>query len=155
MHNCICLFIIWIGVSLSSFISSSILPIQECIIDKKGTFKYIQIHLKSIKNPLDNTILIRGSSSHDNHAQIYYAFLNEIENIYSKSIYQKFSFRPIGGGYIKITSNTIHIYGSSGTYGRCNHVLTSQKIKTYFLNKHYIYDFTNLDNDYNNIYYEE
>ena len=134
----------------------SLLNIQECIIDKEGTFKYIQIHIKNIKDPLDNIIIIRGSSKHSTHAYIYYAFINEIEKTYSHSLYNTYSFRPIGGGYIQITSNTIYIYGASGTYGQCNHVLTSEKIRNYFNSKSYMFNFTNLDSyNNNNNYYEE
>lgn len=156
MHN-ISLFLFIIVLSICTNAKISLLNIQECKIDKEGTFKYIQIYIKNIKNPLDNLIIIRGSVKHSTHADIYYSFINEIENKYSHSLYNTYSFRPIGGGYIKITSNTIYIYGTSGTYGQCNHVLTSEKIRNYFNGKYYIFNFTNLDSYYNNnnYYYEE
>ena len=100
--------------------------VADCYIDNNGIFKYIQIKLYSGK---ETKIIVRGYKGLEYHSNNYDQFLNlEFESL------DDIKSQPIGGGRININSEkkTIFVYGYSQGYGRCDHSLTCELIKTQY-----------------------
>lgn len=89
-----------------------------CIIDDDGRFKYIQIKETSKEDKDYERILIRGSKDSTYHKDMFYKFMNGIDE---KS---KFDYAAIGGGKIERQGNKIFIFGFSQAYGQCDHEVT-------------------------------
>lgn len=99
--------------------------LKTCAIDQ-GTFKYIQILAKAISG--EEQLLVRGWRDCGYHADILEKFEraeNEDESVKA---------RCLGGG--RITHNpecrTIHIYGYSQGFGRCDHAETQKIVEQEF-----------------------
>ncbi|TNV75190.1 hypothetical protein FGO68_gene12392 [Halteria grandinella] len=94
-------------------------------IDTSGTFKYIQIHVGSKKDPSsEKQILIRGFKAFKYHKGIYQNWVQkELEAFHQQD---NFEHTCPGGGRIKVTpeTKTIFIYGYSKTFGRVSHQVT-------------------------------
>lgn len=101
----------------------------QCLIDKNGLFKYIQILETSSSDPNYKRILLRGTTTCSFHREIFKEFKASID---SKS---KYHYKPIGGGRINCeTTNKIFVYGYSTVYGQCDHDLTCKILKEHFGN---------------------
>ena len=110
-----------------SYVLSSI-PIKDCVVDTNGDYKYIQILITNRTNSLDSKIIVRGGSEWRYHPAIYRDFLSKLrKNDYE--MYNNYNFQPIGGGFIRVSPYHVELYGSSGTYGKCNHVLSASILK--------------------------
>lgn len=111
--------------------SDIIVPLRECVVDPEGEYKYIQIMMISLQDKYFNKIIVRGSKIYNTHADIYMDFMNNIEKN-DNTLFRSFIWKPIGGGYINASRYQILVGGSSGSYGKCNHVLTSDIIRPCF-----------------------
>ena len=110
---------------------NSLIPLRDCEVDISGDYKYIQIMVSSNKNKYVNKIIVRGGNEWHHHPQIFREFLAQIKDD-DPQLLKDYNFQPIGGGFIRITSNHVELYGKSVTYGKCNHVLSSQLLKDCF-----------------------
>ena len=57
--------------------------------------------------------------------------MNKVEAT-DQRLYKSYTFKPIGGGHIQVTPPHVELFGSSGTYGKCNHVMSAEIIKSCF-----------------------
>ena len=110
---------------------STKIPLKDCRVDSEGEYKYIQIQVSNPHNPLENKIIVRGSKEFPNHSDIYRDFMNKVEAT-DQRLYKSYTFKPIGGGHIQVTPPHVELFGSSGTYGKCNHVMSAEIIKSCF-----------------------
>ena len=105
-------------------VKSKINNITDCVLSENGVFKYIQIKLS---NKEENKIVVRGWDDLEYHKENYDRF-KEKEDLFG------FTTKAIGGGRVDINKEKkiINVYGYSQSYGRCDHSLTCEIIKTQF-----------------------
>ncbi len=96
--------------------------ISNCIIDKNGVFKYVQIKLSCMG---DSKIIVRGFNGLEYHKDNYLKFIQD-----EGSNLTGIDSEVIGGGRINInsTKKTVFVYGYSMGYGICDHSITSKII---------------------------
>ena len=104
-------------------ITEKLNAVPDVEIDE-GTYKYIQIRVKSIKEPNIKKIVIRGIAGCEFHADVFDMTHKQIEAL-------GFSAEAIGGGRIKHDpqNKTIFIYGYSIGFGRADHTITVEKVQ--------------------------
>ncbi len=95
--------------------------IPDCIIDKDGVFKYVQILVKSLSTH-ETKYVVRGYAKYDYHAKNFADFkstllintfnLGELNKL---GVFKDVSIKCIGGGRIQIDKlkKTIFVYGYS------------------------------------------
>ena len=91
-------------------------------IDNTGTFKYIQIHIGSKKDPsAEKKVLIRGTKAFKYHKDILKQWVTK--ELQGNGQQDNFEYACPGGGRIKHTpeTKTLFIYGYSKTFGRVDH----------------------------------
>jgi len=100
-------------------VSAKLDAIPDVDIDEAGTYKYIQICVKSTQDPSVQKIVIRGKLGCEYHADVYDECHKQIETL-------GFTTEAIGGGRIRHTpaDKTIFIYGYSIGFGRADHTIT-------------------------------
>ena len=93
-------------------------------IDASGTYKYIQIHIASKKDPSQKFVLIRGYKAFKYHKDILKNWVTKELNGFGQQ--GNFEHTCPGGGRIKATpeTKTLFIYGYSKTFGRVDHSIT-------------------------------
>ena len=103
--------------------SSKLEDIPEVDIDKSGTFKYVQIKVKSESSNEEN-IVIRGMEKAAFHADVSDKCCPQIEKL-------GFKTDTIGGGRIKHDpeNKLIVVYGYSIGFGKADHRITVSKLK--------------------------
>ncbi|XP_060791506.1 14 kDa phosphohistidine phosphatase [Neoarius graeffei] len=99
--------------------------IPEADIDPNGVFKYvlIRVHSKTDESFVD---IVRGYTWAEYHADIYDKVSGELERAGDVDC------ECIGGGRIRHDSadKKIHVYGYSMGFGRADHALSTEKLKT-------------------------
>ncbi|KAG7320847.1 hypothetical protein KOW79_015262 [Hemibagrus wyckioides] len=99
--------------------------IPEADIDPNGVFKYvlIRVHSKTDESYVD---IVRGYAWAEYHADIYDKVSGELERAGNVDC------ECIGGGRIRHDSadKKIHVYGYSMGFGRANHAVSTEKLKT-------------------------
>ena len=93
-------------------------------IDASGTYKYIQIHVASKKDPSEKFVLIRGFKAFKYHKDILKNWVTKELNGLGQTA--NFEYTCPGGGRIKATpeTKTLFVYGYSKTFGRVDHTIT-------------------------------
>ena len=94
-------------------------------IDNSGTFKYIQIHIGSKKDPsAEKQVLIRGFKAFKYHKDILKQWVTK--ELQGNGQQDNFEYACPGGGRIKHTpeTKTLFVYGYSKTFGRVDHSIT-------------------------------
>ena len=93
-------------------------------IDASGTYKYIQIHVSSKKDPSEKFVLIRGYKAFKYHKDILKNWVTKELNGFGQQA--NFEHTCPGGGRIKATpeTKTLFVYGYSKTFGRVDHSIT-------------------------------
>ncbi|XP_068191072.1 14 kDa phosphohistidine phosphatase [Antennarius striatus] len=103
--------------------------ISQADIDPSGVFKYVLIRVHS-KDPEDDSEvdIVRGYSTAEFHADIYEKVSEELER---GGI---LDCECVGGGRIKHDPQVkkIHVYGYSMGYGRANHAVATEKLKSQY-----------------------
>jgi hypothetical protein len=107
------------------------IPLADCSVDTSGTFKFIQIEVRNKSNPNESKIIVRGSREHYYHNDIYRNFMDRLR-ANSKDLYNNYSFKVLGGGYITVNPYKVDIFGSSSRYGSCNNKLTKTLLRSCF-----------------------
>lgn len=97
-------------------------------IDNNGTFKYVLLKVDKIGDTKKKnaTYLVRGHSWADYHADL----VEECE----RQIHDNMEVECVGGGRIQHDRDrkNITVYGYSIGYGRANHAVTCEILKTYY-----------------------
>ena len=105
--------------------------LSDVIIDTNGDFKYILIEMTNKTNLNDYKYLVRGSNEFNYHKRLYFNFMQN--SVYKfPEMYNNFNFKVLGGGRIAFRNNDIVVYGASGVYGKANHKLTCNLLKSRF-----------------------
>ncbi|XP_058614818.1 14 kDa phosphohistidine phosphatase [Onychostoma macrolepis] len=101
--------------------------ISEVDLDPNGVFKYvlIRVHSKDDESYVD---IVRGYAWAEYHADIYDRVAGELERGGGVDC------ECLGGGRIKHDSaaKKIHVYGYSMGFGKANHSVSTEKIKTHY-----------------------
>lgn len=102
--------------------------IQNCILDKDGEFKYVQIKLSAMG---ESKIIIRGFDGLEFHKDNYDKFLKD-----EGSKLTGIDTEVLGGGRVNISSKnqTAYVYGYSIGYGICDHSITCKIISELYPN---------------------
>ncbi|KAL4623297.1 14 kDa phosphohistidine phosphatase isoform X1 [Arapaima gigas] len=96
-------------------------------IDADGVFKYVLIRVSSTEEGDDSSVdIVRGYAWAEYHADIYDRVAAELEKG------GNLDCECLGGGRIKHDSKAkkIHVYGYSVGFGRANHSVSTEKLKT-------------------------
>ncbi|XP_056100267.1 14 kDa phosphohistidine phosphatase [Rhinichthys klamathensis goyatoka] len=101
--------------------------IPEADLDPNGVFKYvlIRVHSKDDDSYVD---IVRGYAWAEYHADIYDRVAGELEKSGGLDC------ECLGGGRIKHEKDAkkIHVYGYSMGFGKANHSVSTEKIKTHY-----------------------
>nr|XP_025962051.1 14 kDa phosphohistidine phosphatase [Dromaius novaehollandiae] len=99
--------------------------VADVDIDGGGVFKYVLVRVRAGGGAAAGKDVVRGYGWAEYHADIYDKTASELEK-------QGFDCECVGGGRISHQSREkkIHVYGYSVGFGRANHSVTTEKLKS-------------------------
>ncbi|KAI7799658.1 14 kDa phosphohistidine phosphatase [Triplophysa rosa] len=100
--------------------------VPDVEIDPEGKFKYILVNIK-VKGGTDNKVIVRGTKSAEYHNHIFEKVNPAMETL-------GLECSCLGGGKIEHISNDkkLHVFGESTGYGKADHAVTVEKIKSVY-----------------------
>ncbi|XP_056641769.1 14 kDa phosphohistidine phosphatase-like [Diorhabda carinulata] len=129
--------------------ASGVIPeIKNVDIDPSGVFKYILIKVSSPNSSgkMEDKLIVRGYAECPYHADINDKVTSDLQKLKSSKVIQDWRTKVLGGGRIQHDpqDNKILVYGYSQGYGKADHQLTVDILKTAYPN----YDITFSDEGY-------
>lgn len=115
--------------------ATSVIPhVQDVDIDPSGIFKYILLKLTSpnMEGKLEDKLIVRGYAECPYHADINDKLTSELQNLKSTQAIRDWRCKVLGGGRINHDpeTKTMKVYGYSQGYGKADHQLTVDVLKT-------------------------
>ncbi|KAJ8279150.1 hypothetical protein COCON_G00062160 [Conger conger] len=100
--------------------------VSDVEIDPDGVFKYILVRVK-VKDRTEYKDIVRGTKNAQYHNHIFEKVSPEMENL-------GLDCTCLGGGKIEHNSKekTIRVFGESTGYGKAEHSVTAEKLKSTF-----------------------
>ncbi|XP_050497908.1 14 kDa phosphohistidine phosphatase-like [Diabrotica virgifera virgifera] len=115
--------------------ASAVIPqVKDVDIDASGVFKYILIKLSSAASDgkLVDKLIVRGYAECPFHADINDQVTSDLQKLKSSKVIQDWRTKVLGGGRIQHDpeDKKILVYGYSQGYGKADHQLTVDILKT-------------------------
>ncbi|XP_007245488.2 14 kDa phosphohistidine phosphatase [Astyanax mexicanus] len=106
--------------------ADSLDKVPDVEIDSEGKFKYILVRVK-VKGGTDHKDIVRGTKSAEYHNHIFEKVNPALEALGVEC-------SVLGGGKIEHnnTEKKLRVFGESTGYGKADHAVTVEKLKTVF-----------------------
>ncbi|KAG9282609.1 14 kDa phosphohistidine phosphatase-like [Astyanax mexicanus] len=106
--------------------ADSLVKVPDVEIDSEGKFKYILVRVK-VKGGTDHKDIVRGTKSAEYHNHIFEKVNPALEALGVEC-------SVLGGGKIEHnnTEKKLRVFGESTGYGKADHAVTVEKLKTVF-----------------------
>ncbi|XP_050293454.1 14 kDa phosphohistidine phosphatase-like [Anthonomus grandis grandis] len=125
-------------VQIRKMASSAIPQVKNVDIDPRGTFKYILIKVScpNDQGKFEDKLIVRGYAECGYHADINDKVTEELQALKAGSTIKDWRSKVLGGGRIKHDPDgkTLNVYGYSQGYGKADHQLSVDILKTQFPN---------------------
>ncbi|XP_069497402.1 14 kDa phosphohistidine phosphatase-like [Ambystoma mexicanum] len=115
-----------LGTVRLGIMAGALQSLTEVEIDPEGTFKYILVQVK-VPGTEEHRDIVRGTRSAEYHNHIFEKLNPQLEALGLES-------KCLGGGKIEHNSKDkkIRVFGESTGYGKADHSVTAEKLKTAF-----------------------